>query len=120
MADAHKLDLVHKAIGAGVLGHIQWKESAARRVRGDPDLLGLTPEGIRLLLRRSVLDGKSLDVRQETRAEYREEWPDDPYWYRAILEGPGLPHGLFVEVKLVDDDLMEPWVEIVSAHRQQP
>jgi hypothetical protein len=113
-----QLDLVHKAICSGVFGHIQLKESAERLVRDDPDLGGLTPSGIRALLRKFVLDGNSLTVREETRAEYLEENPDDPYWYRAIIPIPGLPRGLFVEVKIVDDDPAEPWVEIVSAHRQ--
>lgn len=112
-------DLVQKAIRSGVLGHIQWKDAAARRVRDDPDLEGLTPEGIRRLLRQFILDGHLLDVRQETRAEYLEENPDDPYWYRAIIPVAGVPLGLFVEVKLIDDDPAEPWVEIVSAHRQR-
>jgi hypothetical protein len=119
MAPSARLDLVHKAICSGILGHIQWQDSAARRVRNDPDLEGFTPEGIRAELRQFVLDGHSLDVRQETRAEYLEENPDDPCWYRAIIPVSGLPKGLFVEVKLVDDDSEEPWVEIVSAHRQR-
>jgi hypothetical protein len=78
----------------------------------------MTPEGIRQLLRQFVLDGHALAIRQETRQEYLAESPDDPFWYRAIILVPGLPRGLFVEVKLVDDDPAEPWVEIVSAHRQ--
>ncbi len=118
MADSARLDLVHLAIRSGFLGHIQWKDSAARLVRADPDLLGLTPEGIRDLLRQFVLDGNSLTERRETRREYLDANPDDPFWYRAVVPVPGLPGGLFVEVKLVDDDPVEPWVEIVSAHRQ--
>jgi hypothetical protein len=114
-----QLDLVHQAVRSGVLGQIQWKDAAARLVRDDPDLEGLTPEGIRALLRLLVLDGHSLTVRQETRPEYLEENPDDPFWYRALIPVPGLPRGLFVEVKLVDDDPADPWVEIVSAHRQR-
>jgi hypothetical protein len=112
-------DLVHKAIRAGTLGQIQWKDSAARLVRNDPELLGLTPEGIPALLRQFVLDGNCLDVRRETRAEYLAEHPDDPFWYRAVIPVEGLPGGLFVEVRLIDDDPDDPWVEIVSAHRQR-
>jgi hypothetical protein len=79
---------------------------------------GLTPEGIRHLLRQFVLEGNALNLREETREEYLQENPDDPYWYRAIIPVPDLPRGLFVEVKLIDDDEKEPWVEIVSAHPQ--
>ena len=114
MAEPDQLDLVHKAILAGK-ANIQWKESAARRVLADPDLNGLTPQGIRELLRQFVQEGNRLDVRQEKREEY--QW-DHPYWYRAIIPVPGLGRGLFVEVVLVDDDPEEPFVEIVSAHRQ--
>jgi hypothetical protein len=35
-----------------------------------------------------------------------------------IISVPGLPRGLFIEVKLLDDDPEEPCVQIVSAHRQ--
>jgi hypothetical protein len=117
MATSDQLHLVNKAIASGILGHIQWKESAARLVRCDPCLCGLTPEGIRALLRQFVLEGNSLEVRHETRAEYLEENPEEPYWYRAVLPVPGFPRGLFVEVKLIDDDPEMPWVEIVSAHQ---
>jgi hypothetical protein len=72
------------------------------------------------MLRQHVLDGNVLDVRPEIRAEYLAAAPDHPYWYRAILAVDGFPNGLFVEVKLEDDDPNEPWVEIVSAHRQEP
>ena len=77
---------------------------------------GLTPEGIRSLLRQFVRDGNALTIRQETREEYLQEHPDDPYWYRAIIPAQDFPLGLFVEVRLVDDDPTDPWVEIVSAH----
>ena len=105
MDDAN-LDLVHKTICSGILGHIQWKDSAAQRVRNDEELCGLSPEGIRALLRDFVLtNGGSLELRLETRAEYAEE---SPFWYRAIIDVPGLPRGLFLEVILVDDDSDEP------------
>lgn len=113
-----QIDLVHLAIRSGVLGHIQWKDSAARLVRGDPLLSMFPPERIRGLLRRFVLDGNSLDVRLEIREEYLAEDPNNPYWYRALIPIAGFPRGLFVEVRLVDDDPREPWVEIVSAHVQ--
>ncbi len=113
-----RLELVHKAIRSGWRGHIEWKDAAARLVRDDPDLLALTPEGIKELLREFVLAGGALAEREETRQEYLEEYPDDPFWYRALIPVPGLPRGLFLEVRLIDDDPEEPWVQIVSAHRQ--
>jgi hypothetical protein len=120
VADSSKLELVHKAIRSGVLGlgHIQWGESAGRLIRDDPDFGPLTLNGIRALLRQFVMSGKTLDIRRETRVEYLHDNPDDPFWYRAIIDVPGLAHGLFLEVKLIDDDPGEPWIEIVSAHRQ--
>jgi hypothetical protein len=118
MSETDKLDLVHKAIAAGIFGHIQWKDSAARLVRDDPELGNFTPEGIRARLRKFVQEGNCLTARRETRAEYLEENPEDPFWYRAVLPVADFPKGLFVEVKLIDDDAEEPWVEIVSAHRQ--
>jgi hypothetical protein len=120
MSAPTRLSLVQKAIRSGWRGHIEWKDAAARLVRDDPELLGLTPEGIKDLLRQFVLNGNSLKEREETRQEYLQEDPDNPFWYRALIPVPGLPHGLFVEVKLIDDDPEEPWVQIVSAHRQRP
>jgi hypothetical protein len=118
MAISDHLELVNRAIASGVLGHIQWKESAARLVRCDPNLAGLTPEGMRALLRQFVLEGNSLEVRRETRIEYLEDNPEEPYWYRALIPVHGFPRVLFLEVRLVDDDPEVPWVEIVSAHLQ--
>ena len=118
MAGVPRLDLVHKAIGAGSLGQIQWKDSALRRLRDDEEMVSFTASGIRSELRAFVLQGNSLTVRNETRAEWLEDYPDDPHWYRAILPVAEFPKGLFVEVKLVDDADDDPWVEIVSVHRQ--
>ena len=41
------------------------------------------------------------------------------FWYRAVVPVPGVfPRGLFIEVRLFDDDAQDPWVEIVNAHPQ--
>ena len=61
------LDLVHHAIAAGIFGQIQWDERADERARSNPDLQGLTPEGIRRLLHDFVCGGGRLDERQEAR-----------------------------------------------------
>jgi len=102
----------------GLLGNIQLKTSAATLARADPKLAAVPPEQIRLLLRQFVLDGNTLDVRTETRIEYVAEDPDHPYWYRAVIPAAGFSRGIFVEVRLVDQDPDDPWVKIVSAHPQ--
>lgn len=118
MAGHSRTDLVHKAILSGIFGHIGWNESAERRFRDDPDMQGVDPSGIRALLRQFVMEGNSLEVREETRAEWLEADPDHPFWYRAIIPFPGFAKGIFVEVKFTDLDEDDPWVWIVSAHRQ--
>jgi hypothetical protein len=97
---------------------------ADERARSNPDLQGLTPEGIRRLLHAFVCGGGQLDERPEARPDWLEANADRPayyrdYWYRALVPVPDLfPHGLFVEVRLFDDDPQDPWVEIVNAHPQ--
>lgn len=118
------LGLVHLAIVTGIFGQIQWDDRANERARSNPDLQGLTPEGIRRLLHAFVSGGGRLDERQEARPDWLEANADRPAyyrdrWYRAVVPVPGLfPNGLFVEVRLFDDDPQEPWVEIVNAHPQ--
>jgi hypothetical protein len=118
------IDLVHKAIAAGVFGQIQWDDKANEMARSNPELQGLTPEGIRRLLHQFVSGGSRLDERRESRTTWLEANADRPayyreFWYRAIIPCPGLfPTGLFVEVRLFDDDPDDPWVEIVNAHPQ--
>jgi len=119
MAVSPRPDLVHKAILAGTFGHIQIKDSVYRQLRDDPDLANYTPELVKATLRDFVWNGKTLDVRNETRPEWLNQ--DDPWWYRAIVPVPDtivFPKGMFQEVKLIDDDEQDPWVEIVSVHRQ--
>jgi len=118
------IDLVHQAIAAGIFGQIQWDYRADERARSNPDLQGLTPEGIRRLLHNFVGSGGRLDERREARPDWLQANADRPsyyrdLWYRAVVPVPGLfPKGLFVEVRLFDDDPQDPWVEIVNAHPQ--
>src|SRR5690349_2459297 len=118
------LDRVHQAIASGVFGQIQWDDRADARARNDPDLLGLTPEGIRRLLHAFVRGGGKLDERREVRTDWLEANADRPayyreHWYRAVVPVPNLfPGGLFIEIRLFDDDPQDPWVEIVNAHPQ--
>jgi hypothetical protein len=118
MAKSPRPDLVRKAILAGTLGHIQIKDSVYRQLRDDPDLAPYSPAGIKEILRSFVVSGKNLEARQETRQEWLEECPDDPWWYKAVIPVPEFPKGLFQEVKLIDDGESDPWVEIVRVHRQ--
>jgi hypothetical protein len=87
-------------------------------------LQGLTPEGIRRLLHDFVCRGGRLDERLEARPDWLQANASRPsyyrdFWFRAVVPAPGLfPKGLFVEVRLFDDDPQDPWVEIVNAHPQ--
>jgi hypothetical protein len=118
------VDLVHQAIAAGVFGQIQWDDRADERARSNPDLLGLTPEGIRRMLHEFVRGGGRVDERREARTDWLQANADRPtyyrdFWYRAVLPIPDLfQNGLFVEIRLFDDDPQDPWVEIVNAHPQ--
>lgn len=116
MPHPSRLDLVQKAICAGTMGHIEWKPSAYEVVRDDPEMEGFTPEGIRRLLREFVFAGNCLNVRHERRTEFSEENPDEPYWYRAVIPVDQFPKGLFVEVKLIDDDEKAP----LGSDRERP
>jgi hypothetical protein len=122
--DLGPLDLVHRAIAAGIFGQIQWDDGADERARNNPDLQGLMPEGIRRMLHDFVCDGARLDERREERPTWLEANADRPgyyrdFWYRALITAPDLfQNGLFVEVRLFDDDPQDPWVEIVNAHPQ--
>ncbi len=108
------IDLVHQAIAAGLFGQIQWDDRADERARSNPDLQGLTPEGIRRWLHDFVCGGGRLDERREARLDWLEANADRPAyyrdcWYRAVVPIPGLfQKGLFVEVRLFDDDEEDP------------
>jgi hypothetical protein len=118
------LDLVQQAIAAGVFGQIQWEDKADERARNNAELQGLTPEGIRRLLHDFVCGGGRLDERHEIRTEWLGANEDRPayyrdFWYRAVVPVASLfPSGLFIEIRLFDDDPQDPWVEIVNAHPQ--
>jgi len=76
------IDLVHLAIAAGIFGQIQWDDHADERARSNPDLLGLTPEGIRRLLHAFVCAGGRLDERREGRPDWLQANADRPGYYR--------------------------------------
>jgi hypothetical protein len=116
--------LVHHAIAAGIFGQIQWADRADERARSNPDLQGLTPEGIRRLLHDFVCGGGRLGGAREARLDWLQANADQSayyrdFWYGAVVPVSGLfPKGLFVEVRLFDDDAEDPWAEIVNAQPQ--
>jgi hypothetical protein len=117
MSDPSDLELVYRAILSRCTGDCEWDDKAARIARSNPDLSGLTPEGISELLRDHVAaSGRNIIDR---RPEIRPEWNDREYWYRVIVPVEQFTHGLFVEIILVNDDPEAPAVQIVSAHEQR-
>jgi hypothetical protein len=116
MTPQQELDLVKQAIllGQTVTGCCEWHERAFQRVAKDSELLGLTAAAIRQLLIEFVVAG---GVPQQVK-EQRPEYNDYEFYYKAVLPLPGLPHGLFVEMRLVDADVDCPVVLLVNAHPQ--
>lgn len=112
--DPAELDLVRRAISLGhITGCCEWDDKAARRLRRQPPLPGLTPEGIKELLVAFVAHQMDKVVQvEEKRSEYRER----PFYYKVSVPIEGLAHGLFVEIVLDDEDPELPVVRIVNAH----
>jgi hypothetical protein len=116
MSDPAELALVRAAICSGVTGCCEWLDKEAERVRGDPDLQGLTPEYIKQRLCHFVAkEAGQVEQVPETRPNrsYRD------YYYKVIIPEPGFKHGLFVEMELTDDDPDVPSVTILNAHPQR-
>ena len=78
------LELVHRAIAAGIFGQIQWEDRADELARRNPELHGVTPEGIRRLLHAFVCDGGRLDEKKEARSEWLEVNADRPSYKSKI------------------------------------
>ena len=112
-----ELDLVKQAIllGQTVTGCCEWHERAFQRVKKDSDLLGLTPAAIRRFTIEFVAAGGTIQQIKEQRPEYN----DFDYYYKAVLVVSGFPHGLFVELRMVDPDVDCPTVLLVNAHPQR-
>jgi hypothetical protein len=114
--DADELLLVQRATVSTVTGDCEWDERAARRVRQDPELQGLTPEGIKELLQDYVANqGGQIQQVPETRPEYSYR----RFYYKVIVPVDGFRHGLFTEIVLSDEDPNDPAVRIVNAHEQK-
>jgi len=120
MDDPEEHALVVKALLDGLGNCVIWHERGARLVREDRELQGLTPA----FIRREVIDfvrGQSdAGAAVVQVAEQREEWRGEyRFYYKVILPVDGLKHGLFVEMRLTDDDSEFPCVTIVRAHAQR-
>lgn len=119
MPNPPRLDLVYKAIRAGIFGQIEWKSEAENRVLDDPEMQLFSTKTIRGLLREFVRDGGQIEVRNQRFELWLQEDPDNPYWYRAVIPVPEFPQGLFVELIITEYDEQDPWVLIVSSHPQK-
>ncbi len=103
MTDPAQLDLVRKALTSGLSNCVEWVNDKMRKlVRDNPANLGLTKGG-------SI----------EQRAEDREFWQGKrDFWYFVVVPIADSPHGLFVEMELIDDDPDVPMVLLLNAHPQ--
>jgi hypothetical protein len=86
----------------------------------DPRMEGFTTLGVKAELRAFVkANGPSCIVhRREDDDYWKEKHPEDPWWYKVVIESSGLPEGVFVKLRLVDpDEEHDPWVTIVGCHK---
>jgi hypothetical protein len=123
ISDPAELDLVYKAFslacGSGkrfVRGYVEWcSERELEIARTNlAELNGLTPEGIRIDAISFVRDGGKIEQVAETRSDRS----DYLYYYKIVLPIDFVRRGVFVEMRLADDDRTAPVVHLVSAHRQ--
>lgn len=114
--DQQALALVVKALICNLSNCVEWiDDKEANRVRSDPSNQGLTPTEIKRLTREHVRSNGPNCVEQLR--EERENWKDRrEYWYRVLVPIEGFPHGLFVEMELLDDDPDVPVVALLNAH----
>jgi hypothetical protein len=115
---AHQL--VVQALTGTLSNCVEWiNDKEANRVRTDPANQGLRPGEIIRLLREYVRVSGPSSVEQIR--EQREAWRDRrDYWYKVIVPVDGFPHGLFVELELLDDDPDVPVVVLLNAHPCTP
>jgi hypothetical protein len=112
MEDPAEHALVVKALNDGLSNCVLWDEKGAQLVIEE---LNIRPR----LIRQSTI----LHVRREgggvvkQRDECREHWRDlYRFYYMVILPFEGFRHGLFVEMRLTDEDPDVPVVTLVRAH----
>jgi hypothetical protein len=119
MHDAREHALVCKALRDGLGGCVEWDADCANRIRGNPDLRGLTPEFIRREVIKHLKAQADSTVRQivETREEYRDDFR---FYYKVIIPVDDFRHGVFVEMRLTgDEDPEYPEVTLFNAHEQR-
>jgi hypothetical protein len=116
MEDPGELALVIKALTSGLSNCVEWaSDRLIWRVRSDPRLCGLTPEGIKRELLNYIRAGGVVKQVEETRPEYQGLYR---YYYKAIIPVVGFPKGIFIEMVLQDGDPDVPSVSLVNAHPQ--
>ncbi len=113
--DEHELSLVIKALNSGLSNCVEWDERAATHVRNDPKMQGWTPETVRRELLAFIATGGEVIQVDQTRDYWKDRFE---HWYKAVLTLPGFGRGLFVEIRLVDEDEEVPIVHLVNAHPQ--
>jgi hypothetical protein len=115
MDDPSEHTLVVKALTCGLSNCVEWiNDRTANRIRNDPDLRGLTPEGIKHKLTAFVKDGGKVKQKREGRPGYKKSYA---FYYKANLPLEGFSRRLFVEMVLTDgDDPDFPVVALVNAH----
>jgi hypothetical protein len=108
MDDPEEHALVVKALVDGLSNCVLWDGRSARIVLNDDDLKGLTTKFIKTELISFVRVTGGRVVTQVP--EIRPEWcPEYKYYYKVILPMDGFKHGVFVEIRLTDDDADVPW-----------
>jgi hypothetical protein len=111
---ARELALVRQALTSGLSNCVEWvSDQAARLVRNNPANQGLTPEGIKRLVRGFVKAGGQVEQRVEGRTPWKHA---RRFWYMVIVPVDGFPDGLFVEMELLDADPEVPMVALLNAH----
>lgn len=113
MEDPAEHALVVKALIVGLSGCVEWDEKESRKVI---EIYGLNPRHIRLETIKYVRAHGGSVVEQ--RLECRENWKVlFRFYYMVILPWDGYRRGLFVEMRLTDDDDPDlPAVTFVNAH----
>jgi len=117
MIASEQHSLVIKAITSGLSNCLFWKNAETEsRIRGDRELQGLTPRGIKREIIEFVKQGGLVEQVPETRKLYHYE---HSFYYKIIVTIEELSLPLFVEMVLHDADPDVPMVCIVNAHLQR-
>ncbi len=108
-----RLELVRKAISLfDCSGCYYWNPNALKRV--SEELPRALVAGLRKTAYEFVCNGGKISEIEETRPGY-----EFRHYYKIILPVPEFVHGVFIEMRLTDDDPDCPSVEIVNAHEQR-